>query len=93
MLLGLFGVVLFGAQLGYAELDAIEEARLRVFAGFEAVDEPALPRGQVGDLVAQLNRGVLTRAPTKNSLQPAANRRPPGANAQGWLRFREWRWA
>jgi hypothetical protein len=69
------------------------KARLRVFAGFEAVDEPALPRGQVGDLVAQLNRGVLTRAPTKNSLQPAANRRPPGANAQGWLRFRDWRWA
>ena len=41
------------------------KARLRVFAGFEAVDEPALPRGQVGDLVAQLNRGVLTRAPTQ----------------------------
>jgi hypothetical protein len=52
LLVGLFGVVLFGAQLGYAKLDAVEEVRLWVFAGFEAVDEPALPGGQVGDLVS-----------------------------------------
>jgi hypothetical protein len=36
LLLGLFGVVLFGAQLGYAELDAVEEgpaAGVRRFRG------------------------------------------------------------
>jgi hypothetical protein len=60
--LGLFGLMLFGAQLGQSDLDSFEEVRLRVLDGFEACDEPALPGGQVDYLIAELSRGAVAGA-------------------------------